>query len=100
MKLAFLFLIFLMSSGCVSKYIPRSNPTEAVNKIDVTFEKLDLNEDGDVTEVEVKNFNESINKQTSNSKNISAPIWATIGIILSTLIMCIASSVLKCRKSE
>jgi len=66
---------------------------------DVTFEDIDLNEDGEITNTEVRNFSEKAAIESSEPQ-VTAPIWATIGIVVLTLVMCALSAVIKCNKSE
>ena len=75
------------------------NPPSPPTFSEVTFEDIDLNEDGNISKTEVKNFSEKAAAE-SLSPQISAPIWATIGIVVLTLVMCVLSAVIKCNKSE
>ena len=66
---------------------------------DITFEKIDLNEDGDITKTEVDQFSSNISSR-SVGPELSLPIWATVGIVILTLIMCVVSTFMRCNKSE
>ena len=99
-KLLILFVLFF--SGCVSTPLlnQKSSPNPIiVERQDVEFEDIDLDEDGDISRAEVKAFNQSAKSQSPVYEQ-SAPIWITVGIISLTLLMCISSALIKCNKSE
>lgn len=99
---ALLIIGVLTISGCMSSKTFDKRHTSfppAPLYSEVTFEDIDLNEDGNITEAEVKNFS-NIASSESVGPNISPAIWATIGIVVLTLIMCIISAIIKCNKSE
>tara|TARA_Y100000994_G_C15270827_1_gene266980 strand:+ start:29 stop:334 length:306 start_codon:yes stop_codon:yes gene_type:complete len=97
-----LILLLFTFGGCMSGSIINkkndSNPI-VIQKEDIEFEDIDLNEDGDISRQEVKVFNKS-NKTQSAAYETSAPIWVTVGIISLTLVMCLVSALIKCNKSE
>jgi len=98
MKALMLFSVLLLS-GCMSKYIAEKDINQpAIAHVDLTFEDLDLNEDGNVSAVEVKNFNEKIKVQST--RQVSGPIWVMFGIVAATVTMCVISALIKCNKSE
>ncbi len=91
-----------MFSGCMSSPVinQKNSPNPiVVERGDVKFEDIDLDEDGDISRAEVKVFNESTKKQSA-AYETSAPIWITVGIISLTLLMCLVSALIKCNKSE
>lgn len=102
MKALMLFILIALFSSCMSRSTaPRNTfaPTE-LKHVEVTFDDLDIDEDGNVTKAEIKNYNKTMNLKPSFGQNISAPVWATIGIAASTLVMCLVSTLVRCNKSE
>ena len=95
----YLILIFLLFSGCMTKSFKNSKINPSPDYSELSFETLDLNEDGNISKTEVKNFSEKAIIDSSKPE-VSAPIWATIGIVVLTLIMCLLSAIIKCNKSE
>lgn len=97
----FLLLLLFLLSGCMSgkSFINPNSPPQPPVFSDVTFQDIDLNEDGKITDIEVKNFSEKAAIESS-APQVTAPIWATIGIVVLTLIMCLLSAIIKCNKSE
>jgi len=98
MRLALLvFIVF--SYGCVSSKVFDGGSNQVLqNYSEISFEDIDLNEDGNITSAEVSTFNK--NSPRSSSTAVSAPIWTTIAIIALTLIMCAASALIRCNRSE
>lgn len=98
----FLTLFVLFFSGCVSTPLidqkNSSNPI-TIERRDVEFEDIDLDEDGNISRAEVEVFSQSAKNQSSLYEQ-SAPIWITVGIISLTLLMCVSSALIKCNKSE
>lgn len=94
----YLLILILFFAGCVSMPKPKAIVSSPVVE-QITFDEIDLNEDGDITETEVKQFNKNISA-LSNQPQLSLPIWATAGIILLTLVMCAVSTFMRCNKSE
>ena len=93
-------LVFIaFSYGCISSRVFNGEPNQALqNYSEISFDDIDLDEDGNITSTEVNAFNK--NSTRSSSTVISAPIWTTIAIISLTLIMCAVSSVIRCNRSE
>ena len=95
----YLVIIILTLSGCVSSKTFERQVNNPPTYSQVTFDDIDLNEDGNITETEVRNFSQ-IASSESVGPTIGPAIWATIGIVVLTLIMCIISAIVKCNKSE
>ena len=96
-----LFLCMLCFSGCLSSYKTLNNPSAvSPSEIEITFENLDLNQDGNVSEIEVANFNELSNSNKSGAYQVYGPAWVMLGIVVATVSMCAMSALIKCNKSE
>ena len=90
---AILFLLY----GCITPQ--RSNMELKPPVKQVEFKDLDLNEDGDVSVSEVKKFNE-MSSYSANVVETKSPVIITVCILLATLLMCLLSAIIKCKKSE
>jgi hypothetical protein len=98
MRVFVLLLLCLSTSGCITlprvsfsstKEIARPNSV-AVKPIE--FKAIDLNEDGNISEGEVNKYN-AIKLDQTPEQDLTTPVKAIIGIILLTLIVCLAVAV-------
>ena len=98
MRVFVLLSLFLATSSCVT--MPKiswdhgaSEPhPNAVVVEPVEFEKIDLNDDGNISKKEVERYNKIKSDQTPE-QDLITPVKAIVGIILLTLIVCLAVAV-------
>jgi hypothetical protein len=94
-----LLIFLLLFSGCGTATRIKSVNSPPPSFVHIKFEDIDLNEDGNITSTEVSTFSERESLRRPKPE-ISAPIWATIGIAGTTLVMCVLSALIRCSKSE
>ena len=93
-------LIFLFMFGC---YSPLANKSKIKNPPSVSvvhipeFEDVDKNSDGNLSKKEFDQISATVE---SSNYSVKGPIIVMSIISIATLIMCAASSFLKCNKSE
>lgn len=98
-----IFIALFIMTGCMSSPVLNNgsarNLGPSTQVYDIEFDDIDINQDGNISQSEIKVLREKVNSKTSKYET-STPMWTTIGIILLTLVMCITSALVRCNKSE